>query len=189
MRANSRKRINEVTPPTSSETTPGNVAATSHTREGLHLRDATVTDIDRVNAIVGRAMKSWRLSKRVLRLSLPLYRYHEQDLNHQQIVLAETASGTLAGMAAIESADSWEKSTWSKPALLHGLYVDPVYHRLGIGSELLEHVEDVACSAGYDSLLIRANSAATGFFQAHGLQQLPIENPDRDYPHRFWKAL
>ena len=142
-----------------------------------------------MNVIVAKAMESWCLSERVLRLSLPLYRYHEQDFQHQQIFLAEAAAGTLTGMAAIESTGCWEKTTARNPALLHGLYVDPIYHRYAIGSELLAHAVHMARSAGYDGLLVRANSAATAFFEARGLQQLSIENPDCDYPYRYWRAL
>ena len=34
---------------------------------------------------------------------------------------------------------------------------------------------------------IKAHRSAVGFFLALGLEQLPVENPDWDYPHRFRK--
>ena len=30
---------------------------------------------------------------------------------------------------------------------------------------------------------------AEGFFGSKGLQKLPVVQPDRDYPHRFWLEL
>jgi hypothetical protein len=40
----------------------------------------------------------------------------------------------------------------------------------------------------FDGLLVKAQSDAVDFFVARGLQRLPVVDPDRDYPHRFWKA-
>jgi hypothetical protein len=38
-------------------------------------------------------------------------------------------------------------------------------------------------------LLVKATQDAQGFFRARGLAPLPVENPQRDYPYRFWKAV
>ncbi len=176
-------------PPTPGNTTVGVGPGRSVASESLRLRSATIGDLDTINNIVAAAMKSWRLSERVIRLSLPLYRYSEGDFAHQQILLAEIGCAIPAGMAAIESADNLEYNAAGNPALLHGIYIHPRYHRLGIGSELLQRAQEIARSTGFDGLLVRAMAEATTFFEVNGFLRVAVENAEREYQHRYWKAL
>ena len=73
--------------------------------------------------------------------------------------------------------------------LLHGLYVDPDRQRAGAGSRLLDTALAAAREQGSNGLLVKAQPEAEGFFLARGLERLPIADPVRDYPHRFWKAV
>ena len=134
-------------------------------------------------------MDTWQLSERVKRISLPIYEYGEQDLEHLQIIIAETGEGTMAGIATIEAADVSDGSRGHKAALLHGIYVDPHHHRSGIGTCLLKQIQTIAASRGFDGLLVKASHEATSFFAAQGFTSLPIEDPARDYPYRYWKLL
>lgn len=134
-------------------------------------------------------MDTWCLSKRIKRLSLPLYQYHAQDLEHLQVIVAETEETAIAGIAAIEPADSSECPRGHNAALLHGIYVDPIRHRYGIGTRLLSYMRVMASSWGYDGLLVKANPEARTFFEARAFEKLPVEDLSRDYPYRYWKLL
>ena len=155
----------------------------------VYLRDATIGDLDAINAVVAAAMQTWGLSERVLRLSLPLYRYAPEDLRHQQLLLAEGDNGTVIGMAAFETAEASPAAEHRKTALLHGIYIDPRHHRRGVGTRLLARVEASARQQGFDGLLSKANPAATGFFETRGFECLPIVDSKIDYPYRYWKKL
>ena len=134
-------------------------------------------------------MDTWRLSERVKRLSLPLYQYDENDLEHLLIVVAESEATTIAGIAAIEPADASECRRGHNTALLHGIYVDPLHHRGGIGTRLLSYMQVMASSRGFDGLLVKANPEAKTFFEARAFEKLPVEDRARDYPYRYWKLL
>ena len=58
---------------------------------------------------------------------------------------------------------------------------------IGVGARLLEAVETAAQAQGFDGVLAKAQADAVAFFEASGWQRLPIEDPKRDYPHRFWR--
>ena len=157
--------------------------------EIVTLREAAQCDLGQINALIAAAIDTWRLSERVKRLSLPLYQYGARDLEHLQAVVAETEESTIAGIAAIEAADALECPQGLSAALLHGIYVDPLLHRSGIGTRLLKHMQVMASSMGFDGLLVKANPEAKSFFEARAFEKMPIENPSRDYPYRFWQSF
>ncbi|MEW5967716.1 MAG: GNAT family N-acetyltransferase [Pseudomonadota bacterium] len=155
----------------------------------VRVRPARVDDLPAINAIVERAVMTWQLADRVKRLSLPSYRYHALDFVHMHLVVAEDAHGTLLGVAAWDDADARDTPAWQRGLLLHGLYVDPSQHRSRIGSRLLDTAAAAARAGGCDGLLVKAQADANGFFAARGLERLPVNDPARDYPHRYWLAL
>lgn len=157
-------------------------------RAAVRVRPATVDDLPAVNAIVERAVMTWQLAERVKRLSLPSYRYHAHDFVHMHLVVAEDAQGTLVGVAAWDDADARDTPAGQGGLLLHGLYVDPMHQRAGVGARLLDTAAGAARDGGYDGLLVKAQADAKGFFAAHGLDKLDVIDPLRDYPHRFWLA-
>jgi predicted N-acetyltransferase YhbS len=152
------------------------------------LRAATPADRDAINAVIERAVMTWQLPERVKRLTLPSYRYQPHDLEHLQIVVAEDADRAVLGVAAWEPASPRDLPAGKTGLLLHGLYVDPDRQRGGVGSRLLDAAMSAAREQGFDGLLVKAQPAAADFFLSQGLQRLPVVNPERDYPHRFWKA-
>lgn len=153
----------------------------------IAVRSCEVADLASVNEIIAAAMDTWQLSARIKRISLPLYRYQEQDLEHLEVLVAESKSSGVVGVAAIEPADKAGAglSDWS----LHGLYVMPEQHRRGIGSLLLESAEALATARGASGLLAKARPEAVTFFQHRGFIELAVEDHSRDYPHRFYKSL
>lgn len=159
----------------------------------IKLRQGTADDLEAVNALIEAAIITWDLPDRVKRLSLPSYCYRAHDLEHLVLVIAESATGDMMGIATWEPAETEDMPENQAGLLLHGIYVHPVQHHKGIGGRLLDAVLQAGREEdGYDGLLVKANKDAQGFFAAKGLQPLPVEHPGRDYPYRYWfdfKAL
>ena len=156
---------------------------------GSVLRPAVPGDLDQINALIGRAVMTWALPERVKRLALPVYHCDRQDLEHLSILVAEDDAAALVGVAAWEPADPRDCPPGRRGLLLHGLYVEPDRQGLGLGSRLLAAAESDARDQRYDGLLVKAQADAVGFFRARGLEPLACEDPDRDYPNRFWLDL
>ncbi len=156
---------------------------------GPTVREATLSDLPAINGIVERAIATWRLPERVKRLAMPSYRYHPHDLGHLHIVVETHGDAAIAGVAAWEPAPARECPRGRRGLLLHGTYVDPAHQRRGTGTRLLAAAAAAARAQHGDGLLVKAQADATPFFSSQGLVQLPVEDPDRDYPHRFWLAL
>jgi N-acetylglutamate synthase-like GNAT family acetyltransferase len=155
----------------------------------IQLRQARADDIDALNRVIERAIMAWQLPERVKRLSLPSYRYHPHDLGHLHIVVAEDATQAIIGVAAWEPANSRDVPEGQRGLLLHGIYVNPDHQRHGVGTQLLDAAVQATLELAVDGLLVKAQADANVFFAACGLQRLPVEDPARDYPHRFWQVV
>jgi len=155
----------------------------------FRLRQAHADDLPAINGVVERAIATWQLPERVKRLSLPSYRYHVHDLVHLHLVVAENADHALVGVAAWEPASPRDLPAGKIGLLLHGLYVDPAHQHHGVGGQLLDAAAAAARTQGCDGVLVKAQADANGFFEARGLQRLPVEDAARHYPHRFWLAV
>jgi len=153
------------------------------------LRPAIPADLGAINVLIERAVSTWKLPARVMRLALPGYRYTPHDLEQFQVVVAEDADGTVLGVAAWEPASARDLPAGTTGLLLHGLYVDPSRQHAGVGSELLDAATDAARAQGVDGLLVKARPEAEGFFRARALTPLAATDAGRHYPHRFWKAV
>lgn len=164
------------------------VARTHSPTGAFSTRPAQTADLDAINGVIERAIASWKLPERVKRLSLPSYRYHTHDLIHLEIMAIEGADREIVGVAAWEPAHPRDLPVGKTGLLLHGLYVDPAYQRRGMGRQLLEAAASAARNQGLDGVLVKAQADANGFFEARGLHRLPVEDPARDYPHRYWLA-
>ena len=153
------------------------------------LRAAVTADLDAINHCIADAIDTWDLPARVKRLSLPLYRYHDTDLDHLQLIVAETASVGIVGVAASETAIPRDAPQGRYALLLHGIYIATSHQRRGLGSYLLKSVEETANLLHRDGILVRAQSGAAGFFARQGYEKLTVTDPERDYPYRYWKPL
>lgn len=146
-------------------------------------------DLDSVNAIVKACVMEWGLPERVKRLSLSSYQFTVLDLEHFSTVVAVTTDNEIIGVAAWEHAHSNDLPSDQHGLLLHGLYVNPHNQLHGIGRRLITTALEDARSQGLDGILVKAQSDAISYFQSQGFTRLPVENSERDYPHRWWKAL
>jgi len=151
------------------------------------LRPARAGDLPAVNGVIQRAIGTWRLTPRVKRLAVPLYCYRETDLTALELTVAERA-GEVVAVAAWEPAAAQDLPSGQRGLLLHGLYVDPAWQGRGLGRLLLYRACAAAGEAGFDGVLVKAQAEAAAFFAAAGCRLLPVQDPARDYPHRYWCA-
>lgn len=152
----------------------------------INIRQARADDLAALNGVIERAFMTWQLPERVKRLSLPSYLYQSHDLKHLHIVVAGDSRRALLGVAAWEPASPRDLPAGQIGLLLHGLYVEPAQQHCGVGSRLLDAAAEAARDQGMDGVLVKAQADANEFFAARGLLRLPLNNPARDYPHRFW---
>jgi GNAT superfamily N-acetyltransferase len=150
------------------------------------VRRGGAEDLEAVNRVVEAAVMGWDLPERVKRLARVSYRDRPGDRDHLELLVAADSAGEAVGVAAIEEAPPAHVPAGRRGLSLHGLYVHPQAQGQGFGSRLLAAAAERARARGCDGLLVRANREAVGFFAARGLATLPVEDPSRDYPHRFW---
>ena len=153
------------------------------------LRPVSSLDLGSVNRIIESAIETWEVPARVKRLSVPLYRYSEHDLDFLDLVVAEAEDIGIVGVAAWEQADPGDTPAGYSALLLHGIYVAPDQQRKGVGTRLFEAAEKAASSRGFTGVLVKAQPGAEDFFLTLGLQRVPVEDHRRDYPHRFWMPV
>ncbi len=158
-------------------------------RTSIRLRQARAPDLQNVNNLIAAAIDTWSLADRVKRISLPLYRYHEDDLRDMQLVVAHSSDDEIFGVAALDHAYATDLFDGLQTSVLHGLYVAPNLHRNGVGSVLLEQIEDMTRSNDTEVLLVKARPEAISFFSSHGFESLPARDHRRDYPYQLYKRL
>ncbi|MFT5504303.1 MAG: N-acetylglutamate synthase-like GNAT family acetyltransferase [Gammaproteobacteria bacterium] len=146
-------------------------------------------DLDGINRVIESATNTWSLPERLKRISLPLYRYYQDDVEHMQFLIAETKDSRIVGLAALEEVEATECPEGHSAWLLHGLYVNPSHHGYGIGIRLVESAEVITSANGFDGLLVKAQVDAQSFFENRGFTRLPVENCSRDYAYRYWKSI
>lgn len=155
----------------------------------VHIRLATLTDLNSINQVIEAAVMSWQLPERVKRLSLPSYRYTELDFKHLGFIVAQNHVHDIVGVASWEEAVPKDLPDQHKVMLLHGIYVAPDCHHQGLGRRLFQQAEQLIAAQGYEILLVKAQADADGFFLAQGMQPIEVNDEQRDYGNRFWKQL
>ena len=156
-------------------------------RAQVTTRYADDTDLAAINDVVRSCVMGWDLPERVKRLSLQSYLYRPHDLEHLQILLAETPGGEMLAAAAWEMAGGRDLPRGKTGLLLHGLYVAPGHQRQGVGSRLLEAAMGAARDREVDGVLVKAQAGAVDFFRARQFSELPVQEPERQYRYRLWR--
>ena len=132
-------------------------------------------------------MGSWELPDRVLRLTLPSHLYGPDDLAHMDIRIAANGDGDGPGIVAVLALESTRETPDGAPGLLlHGIHVHPDRQGTGLGRMLVDAALEQVRAEGASGLLVKAQRQARGFFERLGFRLLPVEDPARDYPYRYW---
>ena len=142
-----------------------------------------------MNTIIDACVNGWDIPERVKRLSLNSYLYDSSDLDFLTLVVAVDQDEMIVGIAAWEQASATDTPDGHNGLLLHGLYVDPDSHHQGIGSQLVDAASEAALQEKMEGLLVKAQADAVGFFHTSRFEHLPVQNHERDYPHRYWRAV
>lgn len=105
----------------------------------------------------------------------------EEDLDtfiHLNTVLVACIDGRIVGFAA------WrERGEWHNSGYLSWLYVDPAFHRRGVGDQLLGRAMDALGSQAW-TLARQGNDPAIRLYEKHGMRIVksrPAET--RGYPY------
>jgi len=136
-------------------------------------------DLPALNALIERAIGSWAVTERVKRAALPAYRYEALDLADMRFFTLRDERGAPVGLAVVSPLDGAPDAL-----LLHGLYVDPIRHRQGLGRRLLQAAEAAVRQSGAARLVVRAQRDAAPFFTAAGFAPA-----DGDYPYTLNKVF
>jgi GNAT superfamily N-acetyltransferase len=152
------------------------------------IRDATMADLDAINAVVARAIHTWKLpdpGQAPRPASVPV---------HAGGSRSPAAARAGAGLRhrcrrRWEPANPRDLPGAGSGMLLHGLYVDPARHGQGLGARLLGDAAGAARDRGHEGILVRAQADAEGFFARRGFRRLPVLDEARDYAARLWLPL
>ena len=149
----------------------------------LHLKTASPNDLENINAIVVAAIQTWQLVPRLARLVAVTHQYESSDFLTMNFYFLCLPDLTEVGIMALEPQPD------DHNLLLHGLYILPDYQNQGLGRQALNLAKEHVVSGGFRGLLVKAHASARNFFAQQTLTLLPIKNPERDYPHRyFWSV-
>lgn len=162
--------------------------ATYFPGSAIQLQDVSAVHLGKVNSVLKAAIAVWDVSPRVKRLALTSYQYDEYDFQ-QLDFLGAWQDGELVGFVSLEPTLYDPLRSKRMAMLVHGLYVAPEVHGVGVGTRLVNAAKQRARDKGHNSLLVRAERNAKAFFEKLGFTPLPVEDAQRDYPHRLSAAL
>ncbi|MEM9602136.1 MAG: GNAT family N-acetyltransferase [Pseudomonadota bacterium] len=167
------------------------MSTATKTRAKVTLRKASPDDLMFINGIIETAVMSWQLPERVKRLTLPNYRYAAEHFDAMTLFLATGKdSADVLGVLAICPAVEAEVPGGRPATRIHGVYVDPINHREGIGKKLVAHAVKAARKAGVDGVVVTAQPDAFAFFEAVGFERCEAPpSEDADFRNAYWKAL
>lgn len=154
----------------------------------LIIRPADKHDLDAINSVIEAAILTWDLPERVIRLTLPTYKYSEMDLQHMSIVVA-CQKETIIGVAAWEQADPVDVPKNTRALILHGIYVEPMNQRQGIGAALFQAAEQATKQQKLDGMLVKAQKGSEPFYESQGMHKLDVVDAKREFENRYWKWI
>lgn len=134
----------------------------------IHIRKAVIEDMAFVHRLV-QELAEYEKEPEAVTTTVAQY---EADLETGRfsVLVAETGSGVIAGMALYYPV----YSTWKGPYLwLEDLVVQESFRRHGIGTLLMDALENEARAAGFPLLrwqVLDWNTPAISFYKARGAQ-------------------
>lgn len=168
--------------------THSSVEADSANPMQLSFCDARSEDLEKINRLIEAAIGTWPIGSRLRRLVATPLRYNWVDFQDFEMVLCYKAAAEI-GVAVWQPDAPLQMAESHQATLLHGLYVAPDAQGYGVGRGLLSEIAQRARARNQDTLYVRAERFATGFFRRVGGRQLQAqESPeagDQAYPHRF----
>ena len=146
------------------------------------IRSIDAEDINAINDVILRAVATWSMSARLINRMAPLFFVGDADLLEMDIRVAEVVG--IVGVCSVMPMLTIGSSQTQRMAQIHGLFVDPLFARGGIGGALVVDAEDRA-RGRVDALFCKAQKDSSGFFTQVGYASSTLS----DYPHSFIKSL
>ncbi|NCF45322.1 MAG: GNAT family N-acetyltransferase [Proteobacteria bacterium] len=156
--------------------------------------------LEAVNAVIARAVKSWPTTSRLKRLAMAPLQYRSTDLQDFEFLLCYKAHAcvgiavwqpdtplALQQTPSGEGVEEGEKTV--NAVLLHGLFVSAQAQGCGIGGLLLDELTRRARQKQFAGIFVRAERFSTSYFEQKGFRQLndgeELGLVPTNYPHRF----
>ena len=139
-------------------------------RSGLEILHAASRNVERINAVIEAAKRSWNYDEGYLEAALPLLRIDEEYLSHR-VGFEAHLDRRIVGFAAVGKRDP-------VLAVLEHLWVLPSVQRRGIGRTLFEKCSEAARQEGCRVMQIVSDPPAEGFYRKLGAKLIG-ERPSR----------
>ena len=133
-----------------------------------------------INQIMQEAVSRWQLTDRLLRLTLPLLRYQDEDFKTMSISMVSENKEPLGFV-------SWHHVQTTRHSIpdslsLHGLYIRPEAQARGFGKQLLFYAENHARAVGASRLELKAWRDAESYFRNLGFAAKDSIEQEKHYP-------
>lgn len=133
----------------------------------IKVRMFVAIDAEVVSALIRHTMRVSNSADYPLERLQPLMDYFSPEkvllLSQERHCLVAELDGQIIGTIALEGAE------------LCTFFVHPDYQGIGIGSELLTAIEQVAAAAGLETIHMDASLTGVGFYARRGYQRTGIE--------------
>ena len=146
------------------------------------IRPARPVEAVELTALCLRSKAHWGYDAAFMRQSRAALTVTEAMISSGRVLVAETAAGRLAGVAAVARLDECGRFVLSL------MFVDPAAIRAGIGRALFKVAVRLAASAGGTSLTILADPFAEAFYRRLGAVRIG-EAPSDAIPGRMVPLL
>ncbi len=155
----------------------------------MPVRELEPADLESVNEIIASCVQGWDLPDRVKRLSMNSYLYQADDIDFLVLYVSEDDNKIINGVIALQYDLSVNLPGKRRGLLIHGLYVSPDSRNQGVGRALTEVAMQRAREQGFEGVWVKAQADANAYFEHNDFEKLPVIDPQRDYPHRWWKPV
>jgi putative acetyltransferase len=168
------------------------VSGPEHLLEMLEIRALSVDDLSAARYVVGGAFARGAKGH-YSPADIQAFADYVRSPRYADVLLGNRAYGAWVG-SQMAGVAAWSIGEGKSPtARILGVYVHPLFGSDGIGSRLVEYIEDEARAAGHRALEASVTLNAAGFFERlgyletrRGTWRLPS---DREIPIAFMRKL